>query len=102
MNAALLLPAAFSLVGVAIGAVGTLFAAYLATSTSREKARWDQLSALRQERKLFLLEYLRAAQNSHDFAAQMWNEQRAVRELPENARRFIEIDSELWLHSKKL
>jgi hypothetical protein len=102
VDAASVLPAVFSLAGVAVGAAGSIFAAYLATRTTKEKARLERIVALREERKVFLLDYLRAAHKLHDFAAHMWNAEPSVRKLPGNLKQAAELDSELWLQQKKL
>jgi hypothetical protein len=85
-----------------MGAAGSIFAAYLATRTSKERVWSERMAALREERKGFLLDYLRAAQNIHDHAARMWDAEPSVRELPSNLRQTEELDSALWFNHKKL
>jgi hypothetical protein len=96
-----LVPAMFSLAGVAIGAGGSLAAAFFATRAGSEHVRTRQRSELREERKAVLLDYLRAAQESHDHAARLWGE---GPDLPDEIERreAIRLDREMWYQQKKL
>jgi hypothetical protein len=102
MNWTVLVPAVFSLVGVAVGAGGSLAAAFFATRASGEQARAQQRSALREERKGMLLDYLRAAQEAHDYAARLWEEKPDLPDKRTRQREAARLDSEMWFQQKKL
>src|SRR6266516_4714175 len=80
--------AIFSLVGVGIGAAGSLIAAFFATRTSSQQARAQRQAELRLERKEMLLDYLRAAQAAHDYAARIWE---SAPDLPDESVRRQEV-----------
>src|SRR6266516_1881311 len=94
--------AIFSLVGVGIGAAGSLIAAFFATRTSSQQARAQRQAELRLERKEMLLDYLRAAQAAHDYAARIWE---SAPDLPDESVRPQEVarlDREMWFQQKQL
>jgi hypothetical protein len=95
-------PAIFSLAGVAVGAAGSLAAAFFATRTSSEQARAQRRSELREERKAMLLDYLRAAQEAHDYAARLWEDGPDLPDEPARRLEAVSLDSEMWFQQKKL
>jgi hypothetical protein len=102
MNWALLLPAIFSLVGVAIGASGSLASSYFATRMSSEQARTQRQGELREERKGMLIDYLHAAQAAHDYASKIWDGAPDLPEEPARRQEAARLDSEMWFQQKKL
>lgn len=68
-------PAVFSLLGVALGTVGSLLGVYYAQRTAREQARLQHSAAMRIERRDIYLEYLRAVENSWSFLDGLWGRQ---------------------------
>jgi hypothetical protein len=67
MDWSALTPAIFSLLGVALGTVGSLVAVFYAQKSARQQIEMRRESALRSERKEVILEYLRATQDSWSF-----------------------------------
>jgi hypothetical protein len=102
MDSTVLIPAIFSLVGVALGAAGSVAAAYFATRTSNEQARAQQQAELRAERKAMLLDYLRAAQKAHDYAARIWENSPDLPDETVRRQEIAQLDSEMWFQQKKL
>jgi hypothetical protein len=100
-----LIPAVFSLVGVAIGAMGSIAVGYFARRTSLDQTRVQQTAALRAERKEIILDYMRHMQAFHDFTASIWQGERfpadteAGNEIRGEASK---LGSEMWFQQKKL
>jgi len=65
-------PASFSLAGVALGSVGSLFGVYHAQRSTREHMRLQQTTLLRAERRETFLEYLGEFENSWAFLQASW------------------------------
>jgi hypothetical protein len=82
--------------------VGSLAAAWFATRTTTEQARAQRAAEARAERKTMIVDYLRAAQELHDYAALIWEDDPNLPPHPERLRDIARLDSELWLQQKKL
>jgi hypothetical protein len=68
MNWSVIGPAVFSLVGVGLGTMGSIFVQYIGTRTSKEQVRAERYGALRAERKEAIREFLEAAQQVEQIA----------------------------------
>jgi hypothetical protein len=68
-------PAVFSLLGVALGTIGSLLGVYYAQRSAREQARLQHSAAMRIERRDIYLEYLSAIENSWSFLDGLWGRQ---------------------------
>lgn len=99
-----LAPAAFSLIGVAIGTTGSIAVGYFTTRTTREQTRIQQIASLRTEQKEIILEYLRQMQTFHDFAVDIWHptDEVPARNPDEIRREARQRSTELWFSQKKL
>ena len=102
MDWTVLVPAIFSLAGVVIGAVGSLAAAFFATRVSSEQVRAQKRREIREERKAMLLDYLRAAQEAHDYAARLWRGEPDLPDEPTRRQDVVRLDLEMWFQQKKL
>jgi hypothetical protein len=102
MNWTLIIPAIFSLAGVAIGAAGSVIVAFFATRVTSEQARAQRQNELREERKTMILDYLRAAQETHDYAARLWEVASDLPDEPARRHEASRLDSEMWFQQKKL
>ena len=68
-------PAVFSLLGVALGTIGSLLGVYYAQRTAREQARLEHSAAMRIERRDIYLEYLSTVEKSWSFLDGLWGRQ---------------------------
>jgi hypothetical protein len=68
-------PAVFSLLGVALGTIGSLMGVYYAQRTAREQARLEHSAAMRIERRDIYLEYLSTVEKSWSFLDGLWGRQ---------------------------
>ena len=72
MDWAQLTPAIFSLVGVAVGAVGSFLGTIFVQRTAKEQAKAEFLAARREERKVVVLAYLDAVEDSWVLMDGLW------------------------------
>jgi hypothetical protein len=102
MDWASLTPAIFSLVGVAIGTLGSLTVGYFTTRTTREQARMQRDAALRSERKDAILEYLSIVQDCQNHLVLCTVESAEPPPGWDQKREWSRLDDRLWFHCKKL
>jgi hypothetical protein len=92
--------AVFSLIGVALGTIGSLITSYLSTRTTKEQAEAQQAAALRLERKEIILEYLRETQDMQAFIRSIWGHRGS---LAADEEREASIRShQLWFFQRKV
>jgi hypothetical protein len=108
MDWATLGPAVFSLVGVALGTIGSLLGVFYAQRTAREQARLQHLTAMRNERKEVLLDYLGAVEDSWVFLDGLWGRQPLVSKSGEPIsgeaveREAARRNHDVWYQQQKL
>ena len=108
MDWSTLTPAIFSLIGVALGTVGSVLATYYAHRSSQEQQRFQAKTALREERKEIILEYLLAVEHCWRFLDGLWGRRPLVavdgKPLPKNLvqQEAAHRSHEIWYQQQKL
>jgi hypothetical protein len=97
-----LAPAVFSLLGVAVGTVGSLLGVHLSTRTAKEQARAQQVAALRLERKEIILEYLKEVEDMQAFIRSIWHRRDSLATDRKLSREASIRSHQMWIYQKKV
>jgi len=101
VDATILLPAVFSLIGVALGTAGSIIVGYFSTRAAREQAKIQRETTLRAERKEVILEHLRVIQECQHYLVLCIPDYARAPEGWDRQREWNRLDNQLWLSYKK-